>query len=131
MKRIGLSCLALAVVAHPGTLSAAPPSFTGNDLARGATLYERARQEGKFRNEQEERQVNYFVGYVEGAALASRTLCIPSRRGTREQMGDVTAKYLRQHPREWHLAPDALVVKALQPTFSCSKPKHRGALSPL
>ncbi|MFO1206616.1 MAG: Rap1a/Tai family immunity protein [Burkholderiales bacterium] len=124
MKRIGFSCLALAVVAHPGTPAAAPPAYTGHDLARSAAVYERARHEGKFRNEQEERQVNYFVGYVEGAALASRKLCIPSQRGTREQMGEITANYLRQHPREWHLAPDTLVVKALQPAFSCSKPRR-------
>lgn len=124
MKRTGLSCLALVVAAHPGTPAAAPPAFSGKDLARSAALYERARQEGKFHNEQEERQVNYFAGYVEGAALASRTLCIPSKRGTREQMSEITARYLRLHPREWHLAPDTLVVKALQPAFSCSKPKR-------
>jgi hypothetical protein len=42
----------------------------------------------------------------------------------REQLGDATATYLRQYPREWHLAPNTLVVKALQPVFPCSKPKR-------
>jgi hypothetical protein len=106
------------------TAPAAPPQFSGKDLARGAALYERAREERSFRNEQEEREVNYFVGYVEGAALASRKICVPSTRGVREQLGDATARYLRQHPREWHLPPDTLVVKALQPAFPCPKTKR-------
>jgi hypothetical protein len=112
------------MLAHWAELPAAPPAFTGRDLARAAALYEKAREEGRFRNEQEEREVNYFVGFVEGAALAERTLCVPSARGTRQQLGDITAKYVRGHPREWHLAPDVLVVKALRPTFSCTKPKR-------
>lgn len=117
-----LIALAAPVPWHP--TSAAPPAFGGRDLARSATAYERARQVGSFRNEQEEREVNYFVGYVEGAALASRKLCIPATRGVREQLADATAKYLRHHPREWHLPPDALVEKALQPHFPCSRSKR-------
>lgn len=124
MKRAILLLIAFAVAAPWRATSAAPPAFGGKDLARSAALYERARQEGGFRNEQEEREVNYYVGYVEGAALASRKLCIPSTRGVRDQLGDATAKYLRQHPREWHLPPDTLVVRALQPVFPCSQPKR-------
>ena len=120
MKQTTLVLLVFGAIA---TLGTAPPAsaFTGKDLARAAALYERARQEGGFRNEQEEREVNYFVGYVEGAALASRKICVPSTRGVRDQLGDTTARYLRQHPREWHLPADILVVKAVQPMFPCSK----------
>jgi hypothetical protein len=124
MKRTALLLLALDVLAPSRTVLAVSPQFGGKDLARSAALYERARQEGGFRNEQEERQVNYFVGYVEGAALASRKICVPPTRGARDELADATAKYLRRNPREWHLAPDVLVVKALQPRFSCSKPKR-------
>lgn len=124
MKPTILVFLALGAVDVSRTAAAAPPQFSGKDLARSAALYERARAKGGFRNEQEEREVNYFLGYVEGAALASRKVCIPSTRGVREQLGDATATYLRQYPREWHLAPDTLVVKALQPVFPCSKPKR-------
>jgi hypothetical protein len=121
MNRIQLVLLALVAVARPlPALPAPPPAFTGGDLARGAALYERSRQEGRFRNEQEEREVNYFMGFVEGAALASRKICLPSTRGVRDQLGAATAKYVRQHPREWHLPPDTLVVKAVQPVFPCS-----------
>lgn len=109
-------------------------SFTGKDLARSAAVYERALQEGHFRNEAEEREVNYYLGYVEGAALASPRLCLPPARGMRNQLGAVTASYLRLHPREWHLAPDAVVLKAVLPLFGCSKspaPKaHTGLTGP-
>jgi hypothetical protein len=124
MKRISLLLLALGTLAGWRLALPAPTQFSGKDLARSAALYERARQEGGFRNEQEEREVNYYVGYVEGAALASRKLCIPSTRGVRDQLGDATARYLRGHPREWHLPPDTLVEKALQPVFPCSRPKR-------
>jgi Rap1a immunity proteins len=120
MKRTLVLLLVLGALA-PLRAALPAPAFTGKELARAAALYERARQEGRFRNEQEEREVNYFVGYVEGAALASRKICVPSTRGVRDQLGDATAKYLRQHPREWHLPPDTLVVKAVQPVFPCSR----------
>lgn len=123
MKLAALPLLALCTVAAP--LTALPATvFTGKELARVAALYERARQEGRFRNEREERDVNYFMGYAEGAALSSRKICLPSTRGVREQVADTTAKYLRQHPRELNQAPDVLVVKALQPAFPCPKPKR-------
>jgi hypothetical protein len=123
MKHTTLVLLVCGALAPPRTaVPAPPPAFSGKDLARVAALYERSRQEGRFRNEQEERDVNYFMGYVEGAALASRKICLPSTRGVRDQLGDATAKYTRQHPREWHLPADTLVMKAVQPMFPCSKP---------
>jgi hypothetical protein len=124
MKHTVLALLALGAVAQAPTAQPAPPAFSGKDLGRAAALYERARQEGHFRNEQEEREVNYYLGYVEGAALASRRICVPSTREVRDQLGDATARYVRQHPREWHLPADTLVVKALQPLFPCSKPRR-------
>jgi len=116
---------ALLALAAPPPAPAAPPKFTGNDLARMAALYERSRQQGHYLNEQEERQVNYFIGYVEGAALGSRELCLPSTPGVREQLCTATATYLRQNPGNWRLAPDALVIKAVEPLFPCGKKRAR------
>jgi hypothetical protein len=122
MNGVPLLLFALAGSAlSSATLSAPPLAFTGKDLARSAAVYERALQEGHFRNEAEERDVNYYLGYVEGAAFASPKLCLPPSRGVRDQLGAATASYLRLHPREWHLAPDALVLKAVLPLFGCSK----------
>jgi hypothetical protein len=127
MKTPLIALAALYVFAAPGPAPAGPPKFNGNDLARMAALYERSRQQGRFLNEQEERQVNYFIGYVEGAALASRDVCLPSTPGVREQLCATTASYLRTNPGNWRLAPDALVVKAVEPLFPCGK---KGARKP-
>jgi hypothetical protein len=116
---------ALLALAAPWPSPAGPPKFTGNDLARLAALFERSRQQGRFLNEQEERQVNYFIGYVEGAALGSRDVCLPSTPGVREQLCTATASYLREHPSEWRLAPEILVVKAVEPVFPCAKKRPR------
>ena len=116
-----LAFLTLSTVAGPCGALARPPDFTGKDLARLGALYENAVREGRFPTEQEERQVNYFMGYVEGAALASRKICLPSTPGVRDQLSAATARYLREHRGEWRVAPDALVVKAVQPLFPCPK----------
>jgi len=129
MNRLTLLLLPFALLLRPsGALPA--PTFTGKELARAAAAYERAREEGRFRDERDEREVNYFLGFVEGAALASRKVCVPSARGIRDQLGAATAAYLKKHPREWHLAPDTLVLKAVQPVFPCPNRTDRKGYKP-
>ncbi len=125
MKLLLLALSAVVAAADPARALARAQDFTGKDLARLGKLYEASVRDGRFSSEYEERQVNYFIGYVEGAALASRSICLPSARGVRDQMSAATARYLREHPKQLHMAPDALVVKAVQPLFPCSTTSTR------
>jgi hypothetical protein len=44
-----------------------------------------------------------------------------TRTAARDPLGDSTARYLRQHPRERHRPANTLVVKAVQLVFPCSR----------
>ena len=125
MKLFRLTFSAFLAAAGFDESLARPPEFTSRDLAQLAKAYEISVRDGRFASEHEERQVNYFVGYVEGAALASRSVCLPSRRGVRDQISAATAKYIREHPGQLNMAPDALVVKAVQPLFPCATTPNR------
>ena len=125
MKLFRVAFSAVLAAAGLDESLARPPDFTSKDLARMAKIYETSVRDGRFASEHEERQVNYFIGYVEGAALASRTICLPSTRGVRDQMSAATAKYIREHPSQLNMAPDALVVKAVQPLFPCTTTPNR------
>lgn len=105
-------CMMVAVPAQAGYMS-------GGELAKWGASYERNNAEVKLVGEDLYGGAA-FAGYVNGVidVYYGLSICPPS--GVKlGQLFLMVAKYLREHPSEWHYDASSLVTKALTSSFPC------------
>lgn len=117
--------LALMVIGSPTATAQGKfdRAHTGQELASYATLWERTRAEGGVISGIENaRNIEYFLGFVTGVAAATTNVSWCPPRDPPIMVGQawgIAAKYLREHPENWHLPADHLVQLGLSQAFPC------------
>lgn len=94
----------------------------GNEMVKWVTSSDRVQKRSY--NDEDYYNHNQFMGYVQGAYDANRQFfCTPQPFTTRQLMG-VAGKYIQDHPEQWNLAGDKLVVLAISKAFPCPTSKR-------
>lgn len=118
---VGTVLLALFLSAARAQSARKDYRYDGLELAEFAAIWEQSRaQGGLVYGDENVRRVEYFTGFVNGAALATlqRSWC-PREEFELGQIWGVVAKYLREHPEHWSQTPATLVQRALAQAFPC------------
>jgi hypothetical protein len=114
----------MLALATNGVLAQTAPDrkYDGPELATFAALWEKGRADGNVvYGDENIRKVEYFIGFVNGTAFATRGRAWCSGEALAiGQISAIAAKFIREHPELWHLNPASLVERALGEVFPCS-----------
>lgn len=112
----------LCCIAFVFCQSAFAQFIDGNELIKWVASSDRVQKRSY--SEEDFFNHNQLMGYSQGAYDANRQFfCTPEQFTTRQLMG-VIKKYIQDHPEQWNLAGDKLVVLAISKAFPCPTSKR-------
>lgn len=113
-----LVIILLFVILFPWAQAQGKELLSGNELVEMMREYEKAERKHKSTDWYKAGQ---YLGFVTGFYDATWFFYADRKKIGAEQIADVVAKFLNQHPEKWNRPAWDLVMEALQETFPRGK----------